>query len=170
MRIIRLGATLCAALASAPALAETLEITGELVTSTCSVGTTGGAVTVPMGKVDLTGVNAAERGGQKNFTIRLDCSGSGAAQEVGIRFGGAAFGSTGFLALTGGANAATNVGVAIYDAEDRLQKIGDDPARFVSIPANGTESLRFSAWYASPGKDATAGAANATGDFVVVYK
>lgn len=169
MRNTRFCAALCAALASGPALAETLEITGELVTSTCNVGTTSGAVTIPMGKVDLASVNSAERAGQKNFTISLDCTGSGAAQEVGIRFGGAPFGSTGFLALNAGSTAA-NVGVAIYDANGRLQKIGDDPASFVNIPANGTESLRFSAWYASPGKNATAGAANATGDFVVVYK
>lgn len=169
MRSIRFGAALCAALASGPALAEKLEITGELITSTCNVGTSSGAVTVPMGKVDLAGVNAAERSGQKNFTITLDCTGSGAAQDVGIRFGGSPFGSTGFLALNA-ASTATNVGVAIYDAGGRLQKIGDDPASFVSIPAKGKESLRFSAWYASPGKNATAGAANATGDFVVVYK
>ncbi|WAP04188.1 hypothetical protein FQS62_003245 [Stenotrophomonas sp. SBJS02] len=38
--------------------AETLEITGELMTSTCSVGSTGGTISVPMGKVDLASVNA----------------------------------------------------------------------------------------------------------------
>ncbi len=161
---------LCAALVSAPAMAEKLEISGELTTSTCQVSTIGGAVTVPMGRVDLTGVNAAERAGQKNFTVSLDCTGSGSSQEVGIRFGGTPYGSTGYLALTGGATAATNVGVAIYDAEGRLQKIGDDPASFVTVPASSKQDLRFSAWYASPGRNATAGTADATGDFVVIYK
>jgi len=161
---------LCAFVFATPAMAEKLEITGEIITSTCVVNTTGGAVTVPMGRVDLAAVNAAERAGQKNFTINLDCTGSGSAQQVGVRFGGLPDGSTGNLALT--ASTATNVGVALYDVQGVHQKIGDDPsaASLVTIPANGTESLRFSAWYASPGKNATAGTANATADFVVIYQ
>ncbi len=153
-----------------PALAEKLEITGEITASTCAVSTTGGAISVAMGRVDLATVNAAERAGQKNFAITLDCTGAGSAQQVGIRFGGLPDGSTGNLALT--SSTATNVGVAIYDAQGAHQKIGDDPspASLVTIPANGSESLRFSAWYASPGKNATAGTANATGDFVVIYR
>lgn len=155
---------------SSSAFAEKLEITGEIITSTCAVNTTGGAVTVPMGKVDLAAINLAERAGQKNFAINLDCTGSGSAQTVGIRFGGMPDGGTGNLALSG--STATNVGVALYDANGVHQKIGDDPdaASMVTIPANGSENLRFSAWYASPGKNATAGTANATGDFVVLYK
>lgn len=152
------------------AFAEKLEITGEIITSTCAVNTTGGAVTVPMGRVDLAAINAAERAGQKNFAINLDCTGSGSPQTVGIRFGGMPDGNTGNLALT--SSTATNVGVALYDANGIHQKIGDDPsaASLVTIPPNGSENLRFSAWYASPGKNATAGTANATGDFVVIYK
>lgn len=159
------------ALALSPsASAENLEINGEIITSTCAVKTTGGAVTVPMGKVDLAAINQAERAGQKNFTITLDCTGSGSAQTVGIRFGGMPDGGTGNLALTG--STATNVGVALYDANGIHQKIGDDPstASLVTIPASGSEDLRFSAWYASPGNNATAGTANATADFVVIYK
>lgn len=163
-----LGLTLLAL--SPAAFAEKLEITGEIITSTCAVKTTGGAVSVPMGKVDLAAINMAERAGQKNFAINLDCAGSGSAQTVGIRFGGLPDGGTGNLALTG--STATNVGVALYDANGIHQKIGDDPstASLVTIPANGSENLRFSAWYVSPGKNATAGTANATADFVVVYK
>ena len=162
--------TFCALALSAPAMAEKLEITGEIVTSTCAVKTSGGAVTVPMGRVDLASINATARAGQKNFVIDLDCTGAAAAQQVGIRFGGLPDGNTGNLALTG--STATNVGVALYDAQGVHQKIGDDPsaASIVTIPANGKHSMRFSAWYASPGMNATAGTANATGDFVVVYK
>ncbi|HEL4831125.1 TPA: type 1 fimbrial protein [Stenotrophomonas maltophilia] len=157
-------------LAAAPsAFAETLEITGELMTSTCSVASAGGTISVPMGKVDLASVNAAARAGQKNFTISLDCTGSGAAQDVGIRFGGTPHGSTGNLALTA-ASGATNVGVALYDASGAHQKIGDDPAQWVTIPAGGSGQLDYSAWYASPAQNATAGTANASGDFVVLYK
>ncbi len=170
MRKVCMIAALCSALAASPAMAERLEITGEIITSTCAVSNVGGSVTVPMGKVDLASINATERAGQKNFTINLDCTGSGSPQQVGIRFGGLPHGSTGNLALTG--SSATNVGVAIYDAQGVHQKIGDDPsaASVVTIPANGKQNLRFSAWYASPGRNATAGTANATGDFVVVYQ
>lgn len=156
-------------LAAPAAFAEKLEITGELMVSTCSVDSTGGAVTVPMGKVDLVSVNADTRAGQKNFSILLDCTASGAAQEVGIRFGGAEDGTTGNLALTA-ASTATNVGVALYDASGSHQKIGEDPSQWVTIAAGGTGQLDYSAWYASPTRNATAGIANASGDFVVLYK
>lgn len=157
-------------IAAAPAThAEQLEITGELMTSTCAVQSTGGTLTVPMGKVDLVSVNAGTRAGQKNFSINLDCTGSGAAQEVGVRFGGTPDGSTGNLALTA-ASTASNVGVALYDAGGAQQKIGDDPAVWVTIPAGGAGQLDYSAWYASPAQNATAGTANASGDFVVLYK
>ena len=148
--------------------AERLEITGSLETSTCTVGTTGGAITVPMGKVDLVSVNATTRAGQKNFTINLDCSGSGAAQKVGVRFGGTQHDSTGNLALTA-ASTARNVGVALYDADDNHQRIGDDPTRWLTIAAGGSGQLTYSAWYASPSQNAQAGQANASGDFVVLY-
>lgn len=157
------------AIAAPSVSAETLEITGELMTSTCSVGSTGGTITVPMGKVDLASVNASARAGQKNFTIALDCSGSGASQDVGVRFGGTPHGSTGNLALTA-ASTATNVGVALYDAAGNQQKIGEDPAVWVTIAAGGSGQLDYSAWYASPAQNAQAGTANASGDFVVLYK
>ncbi|MBN5138514.1 fimbrial protein [Stenotrophomonas geniculata] len=157
------------AIAAPSVSAESLEITGELMTSTCSVGSTGGTITVPMGKVDLASVNASARAGQKNFTIALDCSGSGASQDVGVRFGGTPDGSTGNLALTA-ASTATNVGVALYDAAGNQQKIGEDPAVWVTIAAGGSGQLDYSAWYASPAQNARAGTANASGDFVVVYK
>lgn len=157
------------AIAAPSVSAETLEITGELMTSTCSVGSTGGTITVPMGKVDLASVNASTRAGQKNFTIALDCSGSGASQDVGVRFGGTPDGSTGNLALTA-ASTATNVGVALYDAAGNQQKIGEDPTVWVTIAAGGSGQLDYSAWYASPAQNARAGTANASGDFVVVYK
>jgi type 1 fimbria pilin len=86
--ILRLLSLFALGVATSSVSAETLEITGELMTSTCSVGSTGGTITVPMGKVDLASVNASTRAGQKNFTIALDCSGSGASQDLGVRFGG----------------------------------------------------------------------------------
>lgn len=157
------------ALAVSPtAFAEKLEITGELMTSTCSVDATGGTVTVPMGKVDVASVNGADRAGMKNFSILLDCTGSGAAQKVGVRFGGTPDGSTGNLALDA-ASTAGNVGVALYDAGGNQQKLGEDPLQWVDIPAASSGQLDYSAWYSSPGRNATAGSANATGDFVVLY-
>lgn len=155
--------------AAAPAVAENLEITGELMTSTCSVDSTGGTITVPMGKVDLASVNAATRAGQKNFSIRLDCTGSGAAQEVSVRFGGTPDGSTGNLALTA-ASTARNVGVALYNSAGAHQQIGEDPTQWITIAAGGSGQLDYSAWYASPGQNAQAGIANASGDFVVLYR
>lgn len=168
MKIRLLALSLLAAVA-APAFAENLEITGELMTSTCAVSSPGGPITVAMGKVDLASVNANTRAGQKNFSINLDCTGSGASQDVGVRFGGTSDGSTGNLALTA-TSGARNVGVALYDATDSHQKIGEDPTQWVTIAAGGTGQLNYSAWYASPGQDAQAGTANASGDFVVLYR
>ncbi|HDS1677704.1 TPA: fimbrial protein [Stenotrophomonas maltophilia] len=166
LNLITVGAL---ALALSPAaFAEKLEITGELMTSTCSVDATGGTITVPMGKVDVAWVNEAERAGMKNFSIMLDCSGSGTDQEVGVRFGGTPDGSTGNLAINPGG--ATGVGVALYDSAGRQQKLGEDPLQWVDIPTGGKGQLDYSAWYSSPAKNATAGVANASGDFVVLYK
>lgn len=162
--------TIALLMAAAPAaIAEKLEITGELAPSTCSVAAAGGTITVPMGKVDVVSVNTDTRAGQKNFSIQLDCTGSGASQDVGVRFGGTPDGSTGNLALTA-ASTAGGVGVALYDAAGNHQKIGDDPTQWVTIAAGGTGQLDYSAWYAAPTKTATAGTANASGDFVVLYK
>jgi len=133
-RLNLLVASALALAVSPAAFAEKLEITGELMTSTCSVDATGGTVTVPMGKVDVASVN----------------------------------GSTGNLALDA-TSVATNVGVALYDASGNQQKLGEDPLQWVDIPAAGTGQLDYSAWYSSPGRNATAGSANATGDFVVLY-
>lgn len=88
---------------------------------------------------------------------------------MGVRFGGTPDGSTGNLKLTA-ASGATQVGVALYDAAGVQQKIGEDPTQWVTIAANGSGQLDYSAWYASPGQDATAGTANASGDFVVLYR
>ena len=165
-RLLILPLLLCAA---PSAFAEKLEVTGELVTSTCAVNSAGGTITVPMGKVDLASVNADTRAGQKNFSIQLDCTGSGAAQDVSVRFGGLPHGSTGNLGLTA-ASTARNVGVALYDAAGNHQKIGEDPVQWVTIAAGGSGQLNYSAWYASPAQDAEAGIANASGDFVVLYR
>jgi type 1 fimbria pilin len=159
---------LLAATAAPPAIADKLEITGELMTSTCAVDSTGGTITVAMGNVDLKSVNANTRAGQKNFSIVLDCSGSGSEQEVGVRFGGTPDGSTGNLAVA--PSGAQNVGVALYDAAGAHQKIGEDPTQWVTIPADSKGQLDYSAWYASPGQNAMAGRADASGDFVVIYK
>ncbi len=165
-RLLILPLLFCAAPA---AFAETLDITGELVTSTCAVNSTGGTITVPMGRVDLVSVNANTRAGQKNFSIELDCTGSGAAQDVSVRFGGPPHGSTGNLGLTA-ASTARNVGVALYDAAGNHQKIGENPVEWVTIAAGGSGQLDYTAWYASPAQDAQAGTANASGDFVVLYR
>lgn len=154
---------------STSAAAQKLEITGELLTSTCKVETVNGVLSVAMGKVDLVSLNADTRAGQKNMAVKLDCKGAGSAQEIGVRFAGMTHASTGHLALTP-TSTATNVGVAIYNPVGKLQKIGDDPAQWVKVPAGGTGELNYSLWYASPGRNATAGTANASGSFVVLYK
>lgn len=154
---------------TSPALAAQLEVTGELVASTCTVDGGGGAINVAMGKVDLEEVNSQESAGQKNFSIALDCSGSTGEQSVGLRFGGPVDGSSGNLALIA-TSSATNVGVAIFDASGKHQRVGEQPISFVTIPAQGKAELQYSVRYASPGKNATAGTANASGDFTIIYQ
>jgi major type 1 subunit fimbrin (pilin) len=151
------------------ALAERLEITGELTPSTCVVQVIDGTVSVRMGKVDLASVNTLARAGQQNFSLHLDCRGLGAAQTVAVRFSGAPHGLTGNLALTP-SSTATNVGVALYDVDGRHQKIDASPTTAVLIAANGQGRLDYSAWYAAPFRNATAGTANAQASVVVLYR
>lgn len=149
-------------------MATPLEITGELVPTTCEVVAQGGALTVAMGRIDVATINTGMHVARKEFSIDLDCAGVAGPQQVGIRFSGRTDGSSGNLALTPGG--AGNVGVALYDAAGNRQQIGKDPLQWLDITAFRRSQLVYSASYASPAGNATAGPANASADLVVVYK
>lgn len=149
-----------------PGAATPLQITGELITSTCSVHTTG--LAVHMGRVDLASVNTQPRAGRKDIRVLMDCRGSASAATIGVRFDGVTAGDTGHLALRGDASA-RNVAVALFSSEDIPLRVGEEGQVKLHAAAGHLQRLDFSAWYVSPGKNATAGTANAAGEMRIVY-
>lgn len=155
----------------APATAATpLQITGELVASTCRVhgNSAGDSIAVQLGRIDLATVNTHARAGRKEVRVLMDCRGWGGEQPIRIRLDGVARVPTGHLEL-GADSSARNVVVALFDADDTPLRIGEDRETYLHSADGRQRRFDFTAWYASPGRNATAGTANARGELVVVY-
>ncbi|HDS1299935.1 MULTISPECIES: fimbrial protein [Stenotrophomonas maltophilia group] len=159
---IALAATL-----SVSAHAADLTISGEIVESTCTADIAGD-VDVDMGKMDLVELNANDRIGRRDLDVTLACPGSGAAQELAVRFSGVA-NTDGSLALTA-ASSAVGVGYKIYDNADTQLRINTAPTRFVNVPADGSEVLKHSVWFSKTEAAAQAGTAHASAQMDIVYK
>ncbi len=162
-----LAIALAASLAAPAAFAADVNISGEIVESTCVAAIAGG-VDVAMDKMDLVELKANDRVGRRDLDVTVSCPGSGAAQDLAVRFAGVATGD-GSLALTA-ASTATNVGYKIFDNNDTQLNINTAPVLFVSVPADGSEVVKHSVWYATTGGTPTAGTANATAQMDIVYK
>lgn len=158
---------LAATVAAPAAFAADLTISGEIVESTCTADIAGD-VDVDMGKMDLVELNANDRIGRRDLDVTLACPGSGAAQELAVRFSGVA-NTDGSLALTA-ASSAVGVGYKIYDDADAQLRINTAPTRFVNVPADGSEVLKHSVWFCKTDAAAQAGTANATAQMDIVYK
>ncbi|WP_313139809.1 fimbrial protein [Stenotrophomonas sp.] len=162
-----LALALAATLSASSAFAADLTISGEIVESTCTADIAGD-VDVDMGKMDLQELTSNERIGRRDLDVTLSCPGSGAAQELAVRFSGMA-NADGSLALTA-ASTAVGVGYRIYDTSDAQLHINTAPTRFVSVPADGAEVLKHSVWFSKTDAVAQAGTANATAQMDIVYK
>ncbi len=169
-----LAFTLAAALLSPAAMAAsgTITVDGEIKASTCTVDSASQTIALQMGEVDVAALEAGKRAGQKVFDINLTCLAGAPGAEVGVRFGSASFDpTTKNMGLTR-ASTATNVTVGIWSAEGTHQPMGAAATTWIPVPVTSTPiTLSYSAWYvASTGAAATAGTANADGEFFVVYR
>lgn len=73
-----------------------------------------------------------------------------------------------FLNNTG---TAKDVGIAVYDADDKWVKAADNASTPpVDIVAGGTTTIPLTAWYQSTADTVTAGTVLASGDIEIVYQ
>ena len=129
-----------------------LQIRGELVTSTCEVQTNHPALAVLTGRVEPAVVNDNARAGRKTFSVFLACPASSGGPSLDIRIDRLRHG-----------------GVAIFDAQGTPWPIGESDGRWLRVQPSAQTRVDFTAWHASPARDATAVTATASVELVVVY-
>ncbi|MEB7538539.1 fimbrial protein [Pantoea anthophila] len=172
MKKLRLIATTLAAVSicgTASAADGTVNFTGTIRDTACTVDTASANQTVNLGTVAATSFGSAgATASSTRFTINLTgCP--AAVTSASIRFDGPlASGNSNLLALSSG-QTATNVGVGIYQQDSStLIPVGRASAP-VTLSSTGTNALNFIAKYVSTAAAVGAGSANAVATFTVAY-
>lgn len=147
----------------------TVKFTGSITDDACIVDSASANQTVSLGTVASTSFSAAgDTSSAQKFDIKLtDCP----EGTVAVVFGGATdSANTDLLALDSGMTA-TGVGVRINNSDDGTQvKLNDTAsATRVTVAADGTATMRYVGQYQSTVAVVTAGTADATSQFTVLY-
>ncbi|WP_187432817.1 fimbrial protein [Pseudomonas synxantha] len=144
---------------------------GAVTTGACSVSISNTDKIVLMGTVksnQFMGVGSDSQA--VPFSIQLDDCNSNVSESVGIIFSGIANEEDlQVLAITGGADAAQGVGLALFDADNQLLAVNADPIEYASL-SKGVNTLSFFAKYRLVEQFVHPGVANATVDFTLVYQ
>jgi len=165
-------------LASQAALAGpdgTINFTGQIVDTPCSVSPNSANLQVPLGSVARTSLDggAGKKSTPAKFTINL--LGCGAtAKGATVTFSGS--GDTvvndalklSNAGTVGASGSATGVAVEIGDSAGTKIPLGSASASYAL--GSGDNALQFQAAYVSTGSTVTSGPANATAQFTVAYK
>jgi major type 1 subunit fimbrin (pilin) len=166
------GLIVASSFQAANAANGTVNFTGEIVQSTCTVASADQTKTVVLGKYPTSAFpKTGATSGAKAFTISLEKCEAG---DYTLRFdGNTPTGNPGLLAVTGGA---TGVGVEILDNNSAIIPITQDVAApaSVTIAANGASpgiaTFNLRARYRSFQDVVTAGQANSNATFTIQYK
>lgn len=168
------------ALLPAAALAETpapstadggiVNFNGSVVTTACAVAADSANLNVDMGAVGTATLSAAgsEAPTGKAFTIQLtDCDVT-TYTGIAVTFSGTPDATEATSLQAGsGSNAAQNVAIRLYDDTGKAIQIGT--ATDATTLIKGSNTLKFSAKYASPKGGATAGDASAVATYTLTY-
>ncbi|MDF7788623.1 fimbrial protein [Pantoea stewartii] len=154
---------------SASAADGTINFTGKIADTACTVDPASANQTVNMGEVAASSFKSAgATASAARFTINLtNCP--AAATSASVRFDGPlASGNGNLLALSSG-QTATNVGVGIYEQDSNtLIPVGSASAP-VKLSSASINALNFIAKYVSTAEKVSAGSANAAATFTVAY-
>lgn len=143
-----------------------------IVTPSCTVDTGSRNIVVQLGQVarkGFTGVGSTA--GARPFNIQLNCSAGVAANNtIFLRMDATPDPSSqqGVLQVVQGAGAATGVGIQVLDGSSTGVKFGEDA--LVGPSKDGSYVLPFTARYFQTAPTVTAGRANGTATFSVIYK
>lgn len=149
---------------------STVNFTGNIVDTSCSLSTGSKDQTVPLGDVAVNaftgnGSTAAE----KAFQISLEgCDVSANPGQVSVSFSGAAVDGKSDTLQTS-AMATTNVGIQILQSGSPLAVDGS-ASSVAQDMVDGTNDMAFSARYIALDDAVAAGEANSTASFVINYE
>lgn len=157
------------AAATAQAADGTIQFNGTIIDAACTVTPASAGQTVTLGQVSdsalsSVGATAAATAFQIDLT-----SCPAAATTAAIKFDGTPYqGDNSALELTNVSGVATGVGIEIRDADNSVLPLftASNP---VTLSQTGTNSLKFSAAYVAKSATVTAGPADATATFSVIY-
>lgn len=144
---------------------------GIIIAESCRVEAGDRQLIVDMGRLSSNRFHSAgEDATPIPFDIHLqDCSTS-VSQHVGVTFHGVADGKNPDLLSVGeGPGIATNIGIALFDSENRLIPLNSEPQIWNRL-YNGPVILHFVAKYRATGQQVTGGAANAQAWFALTYQ
>lgn len=153
--------------------AGTVHFQGKVIAAGCAVASDSVDQTVNLGVVKVghfTGADVA--GDQKtSFNINLTDCDSTTASNATLKFNGTSVNTTGGAAvlenLSRGVDAATGVGIRLFDTNGSALEVGTDGAPVNLVSGNNT--LVFSADYISTDTTVTAGDVTATTTFDITY-
>ncbi|MCL1143372.1 fimbrial protein [Shewanella gaetbuli] len=154
--------------ASASAADGTVTFNGIITDQTCTVSATSTALTVDLGTVGSAALAAVgDRVGGKTFSIELSaCPASVTA--AGARFVGNPDAATPALLATTGT--ATGVGVRITNAASGSDVVIGSDSEYTPLNGATDVTLNFIAEYEATAVPVTAGTADSTADFSVIYQ
>jgi fimbrial protein len=148
-----------------------VNFSGAITTSACAVDTGSDGQIVQMGQVKSNRFNAlGEYSDPVSFNIQLNDCDTSVSNQVGIIFQGVSDGKDPLVLSAGsGLNAATGIGIGIFDALGQLQPLNTQPRNYSALQ-NGQTILHFIARYKSTSRSVTAGNANAQAWFTLEYQ
>lgn len=148
----------------------TVNFVGSVVNAACSVSSDSVDQTVTLDQVRTVRLAAAGQaaGQQEKFNIKLEDCDTSISQNAAVIFNGESDSTTtGALANTAGAGAATNVALQLYGPDGSILKLGETSSNTVLV--NGENTLPFAVDYVATAGQATAGNVAATATFNMVY-
>lgn len=147
----------------------TIKFTGNITDTACVVDSSGSDQTVSLGTIPATSFSAAgDTASAQKFNITLSGCPNG---TVAVTFGGASDPANADLLKLDSGMTATGVAVRINNADDNSQILINDTrsAKRVTVAADGSAVLNFTGQYQSTAIPVTAGTADATSQFTVLY-
>lgn len=146
-------------------------VTGTITDNTCTLSPDSENIQVDMGTVSNRQFYQAGAGAEwQPFSITLQNCGS-TASGVTVSFSGTSDSQSGDLfALDSGANAASGIGIALYD-KNKQQVVPGAQSDVLALTAGAaSERLQFYARYVADGAPVAPGVADASATFVLSYE
>jgi type 1 fimbria pilin len=146
-------------------------VTGTITDNTCTLSPDSENIQVDMGTVsNRQFYQAGDGGGWQPFAITLQNCGS-TASGVTVSFSGVSDAQRGDLfALDEGADAASGIGIALYDKNKQQIAPGAQSDVQALVAGVASERLAFYARYVADGGAVAPGIANASATFVLNYE